>query len=201
MLSLAYSLAAAIAVPSPCAPSHSPTVPAEPPAKPPRTRIDRPNIFTASAVFELPNPGLALGYERIFHRAFGMRADIEHLPSPPGFRHLPGLSSSIGVTAWPLQTGQGPYLLAGGGVATNFWYRRPSIARITGFVDFAGGYRFVFKSGFLLGVSAGLRYGFNGNREVRLCTHRDVCRNARTGAFARLMVEVGWRFGRRSQPA
>ena len=201
MLGLALSLVAATAIvppPSSTTPSAEPAA-VEAKAKKKRPRIDRPNAIAGGAVFELPNPGVVLAYERLVHPAFGLRADIEHLPSPAGFRHLPGLSSSLAVTAWPLRTGKGPYLLAGGGISTNFWYRRPSIARTAGFIDVAAGYRFVFDVGLLLGVSAGLRYGFKSNKEARLCTHRDVCRNARTGAFARLVLEVGWRFGRRSQ--
>lgn len=193
MAGLAHCLAAVLSVSAPAAGKAAPDSSARP-------KIDRPNSVMAGAVVEIPNAGVVVAYERVVHRAFGLRFDLEHLPSPAGFTHLPGMSASVGLMAWPLKAGHGPFLLAGGGVGTNFWARRPAISRIVGLFDVAAGYRFVFPIGLSLGASAGLRYGFEAKQEDRLCTHRDICRNARTGPFARLVMEVGWRFGRRSSP-
>lgn len=156
--------------------------------------VPRRNALVLGTHAKIPDFATSFGYQRGLGRRFSLGAALEYGYQARGYWHLQGVSETLSGQVWLGRLFHGMFAEVSLTVAHQFLVQQPRLST-TALVPGVGlGYRFTHRSGLLLGVSGGLRWGREVDASDLVCTRAKYCTSVRSGAYTRITADIGFVF-------
>lgn len=152
------------------------------------------NAIVLGTHAKIPDFATSVGYQRALGRRYSLGAALEYGYQPHGYWHLQGVGETLSGQVWLGRTFHGVFAEASLTAAHQFLVQQPRLST-TAIVPGVGlGFRWTHKSGLLLGLSGGLRWGRHVDASDIVCTRAKYCTSVREGAYTRITADIGFVF-------
>lgn len=154
----------------------------------------RRNAIVLGTHAKLPDWASSIGYQRAFGRRASAGLALEHGYQPRGYWHLEGVSETLSGQVWLGRVFHGVFAEASLTVAHQILVQQPRLGLTALAPGMALGFRWTHRSGLLLGVSGGLRWGRRVGGSDIVCTRAKYCTSVREGVYSRITADIGFVF-------
>jgi len=154
----------------------------------------RRNAIVLGTHARIPDWATSIGYQRAFGRRISLGGALEYGYQARGYWHLQGVSETLAGQVWLGRTFHGVFAEASLTAAHQFLVREPRLSTTALVPGLGLGFRWTHRSGLLLGLSGGLRWGREVDASGIICTRAKYCTSVREGAYTRITADIGFVF-------